>query len=153
VIPPSAFPELPAAVVQKLTERGCQIPQLQRRKRHNVIHGAFLKPGQTDWAVLCTTKNLTELLVFPNGSPEQPMVIASSRHGFFKWAISPMPARDFPPEWRSKDQPLQLDHDAIGSFVEFGDPEASCFYCYSAEGKTLYFDNGKWIEISRTIVN
>src|ERR1700677_2421506 len=75
-LPPSAYPELPSAVVDELERRACQIPQIQRHKRSNVIQGEFIKPGQSDWAVLCTTKQDTVLLVFENGSERQPMEIA-----------------------------------------------------------------------------
>jgi len=153
VIPPSAFPDLPAAIVQKLTARGCQIPQVQRRKRNNVIQGSFIKPWQTDWAILCTTKKVTELLLFPNGSSDQILTIASFRNGFAKWEISPMAAHDFPKEWLPKEGSLQLDHDGISSFAEFGYQEDGCLYCYSADGKVLYFDHGQWTEVSGVIVN
>jgi hypothetical protein len=153
LLPPSAFSDLPAAVVQELTGRGCQIPQLQRGKRNNVIQGAFLKAGQTDWAVLCTTKKITELIVFSNGSSDQAMTIASFSNGFAKWAISPMAAHDFPQEWLPKDGSLQLDHDGISSFAEFGYRQDGCLYCYSANGKVLYFVQGKWTEVSGVIVN
>ena len=152
-LPPSAFPELPPAVLQALQTRGCRIPQIQRRKSNNVIQGSFIKSGQTDWAVLCTTKKLTELLVFENGSADQVVVIASFSKEFAKWSISPMAARDFPQEWLPKDQSLQLDHDGIGSFAEFGYRQDGCLYCYSADGNVLYFDHGQWIKVSGVIVN
>jgi hypothetical protein len=136
-----------------LQTRGCQIPQIQRRKRNNVIQGSFLKSGQTDWAVLCTTKKLTELLVFENGSADQVVVIASFSNGFTAWSISRMSAHDFPQEWLPKDGSLRLDHDGISSFAEFGYREDGCLYCYSAEGKVLYFNQGRWSEVSRVIVN
>ena len=153
LLPPSAFPDLPLGIVQKLQERGCQIPQIQRRKRYNAIQGSFIKSGQADWAVLCTTKKVTELLVFPNGSSDQVMMIASFHNGFSKWAISPMAARDFPKEWLPKDGSSPLDHDAISSFAEFGERQDGCLYCYSADGKVLYFDQGQWSEVSGVIVN
>ena len=54
-LPPSAFPQLPANLVQDLQRRGCTIPQAHHKKQpHNVIKGEFAKPGQTDWAVLCS---------------------------------------------------------------------------------------------------
>ena len=130
LLPPSAFPELPPAVIQTLQARGCQIPQIQRRKRDNVIRGEFLKSGQTDWAVLCTTKKLTELLVLENGSADQVVVIASFSNGFAKWTIGPIAAHDFPKEWLLKDGSLPLDHDGISSFAEFGYRVDGCLYCY-----------------------
>jgi len=110
-----------------------------------------LKSGQTDWAVLCTTKKLTELLVFENGLSEQVMMVSSSRNGFYSWAIDTIPTREVP---RFKDKkPFEVDHDGLFSVIEFGDPDAGCFYCYSAEGKTLYDDHGQWVELSGYIAN
>jgi hypothetical protein len=103
--------------------------------------------------VLCATKRITELLVFENGSADRVVAIASFSHGFAKWAISPMAAHDFPKEWLPKDGSLRLDHDGISSFAEFGYREDSCLYCYSAEGKVLYFNQGRWSEVSGVIVN
>jgi len=66
---PSAFPELPAGIRAELNRRGCTIPQVSEiAERHNVIKGEFMKPGQTDWAVLCSVNRVSSILVFWNGS-------------------------------------------------------------------------------------
>ena len=68
---PDAFPELPAGLVTDLMRRGCTIPQVPLReagKLQNVIRGEFAKPGQTDWAVLCSVKRVSSILVYWNGS-------------------------------------------------------------------------------------
>ena len=66
---PAAFPELPGNVILELNRRGCQIPQsLPSTKRSNVIQGQFTKPGQTDWAVLCSVDSVSSILVFRAGS-------------------------------------------------------------------------------------
>jgi len=58
-LPPRAFPELPGNVVRELQRRSCTIPQTAFTKNpHNVIKGEFARPGQTDWAVLCSVKRL-----------------------------------------------------------------------------------------------
>ena len=151
LLPPSAFPELPPAVMQSLQARGCQIPQIQRRKRNNVIQGSFLKSGQTDWAILCTTKTTTELLVFRDGLADLVMTIVSSRNGFYRWSISAIAASEIPRLKNGK--PFEIDHDGLFSVIESGDPDAGCLYCYSAEGKTLYDDHGQWVELSGYIAN
>jgi len=76
-LPPSAFPELPANVVQDLQRRGCTIPQeaFSKVNPNNVIKGEFAKPGQIDWAVLCSVKGVSTILVFWNGSEENPAAI------------------------------------------------------------------------------
>lgn len=53
--PTHGFPELPNNLVVELKRRGCTIPQPYRQA--NVIRGEFAKPGQTDSAVLCSTKD------------------------------------------------------------------------------------------------
>jgi hypothetical protein len=62
-VPPTSFPELPRNVVRELERRGCTIPQdALTKKPHNVIKGAFAKPGQVDWAVLCSIKGVWTIL-------------------------------------------------------------------------------------------
>jgi hypothetical protein len=74
---PAAFPELPGKVVRALERRGCTIPQgAFTKRRHNVIKGEFAKPGQTDWAVLCSVNGVSTILVFWNGSENNPAAIA-----------------------------------------------------------------------------
>jgi hypothetical protein len=76
-LPPTAFPELPGGVIHELERRGCTIPQEAFSKgRNNVIRGQFAKPGQTDWAVLCSVKGVSAILVFWNGSRKDPAEIA-----------------------------------------------------------------------------
>ena len=66
---PTAFPDLPENLEAARQRRGCTIPQVPMIDgRHNVIRGEFLKPGQTDWAVLCSVGRVSSILVFWNGS-------------------------------------------------------------------------------------
>ncbi|MCH7501625.1 MAG: hypothetical protein IH886_16770 [Nitrospinae bacterium] len=73
---PSAFPELPKPMLKDLNQRGCSIPQPvitgttlpPDYETSNVISGEFQKPGQTDWAVLCSVEGRSTILVFWNGS-------------------------------------------------------------------------------------
>ena len=68
-LPATAFPELPANVVRELQRRTCTVPQSYPvTKRSNVISGQFAKPGQTDWAVMCSAKGASSILVFWNGT-------------------------------------------------------------------------------------
>jgi hypothetical protein len=72
-LPPNAFPQLPANLVQDLQRRGCTIPQEHFKKEpHNVIWGEFAKPGQTDWAVLCSINRVSSILVYWNASEKNP---------------------------------------------------------------------------------
>lgn len=75
-LPPSAFPQLPEAIQRDLGDRGGLIPQPVLTgstlppdyEGRNVISGEFRKPGQTDWAVLCSTDSRSAILVFWNAS-------------------------------------------------------------------------------------
>jgi len=74
---PAAIPGLPANLVKELERRGCTIPQEARTKKsNNVIKGQFAKPGQTDWAALCSVNGVSIILVFWKGSEKNPAAIA-----------------------------------------------------------------------------
>ena len=87
---PAAFPELPGNVVRELQRRGCTIPQTAYSKKpHNVIRGEFARPGQIDWAVLCSVKGVSSILVFWNGSRIDLAEIAPLEDRIFLQGISP----------------------------------------------------------------
>lgn len=75
---PTAFAELPKSLVVELQRRGCTIPQPYTNRKANVIRGQFLKPGQTDWAVLCSKPESTSLLLFCNGSATNSTAVAKN---------------------------------------------------------------------------
>jgi hypothetical protein len=71
---PAAFRELPTAVRQELESRGCRIPQLGPAfgsDRSNVISGHFARPGQRDWAVLCSRGDSSQVLLFWGGQADR----------------------------------------------------------------------------------
>jgi hypothetical protein len=77
---PAAFVELPKNVVIELQRRGCTIPQVPMVDgRHNVIKGEFAKPGQLDWAVLCSVERVSSILVFWDGSELEPAEIEKTK--------------------------------------------------------------------------
>ncbi len=78
-LPPTAFPQLPPDIVRSLQKRGCLIPQVwSDRRSHNVISGEFMKKGQKDWAVLCSRKDISSILVFWGGNAYSVSEIARS---------------------------------------------------------------------------
>jgi len=89
-LPPTAFPQLPRNVIGELQHRGCTVPQgTFTKKPHNVIRGEFAKPGQTDWAVLCSVKGVSTILVFWNGSGNRPGALAPTEDRNFLQGITP----------------------------------------------------------------
>ena len=68
---PSSFNQLPKTVRQELERRNCTIPQVWNgHQPGNVIYGEFLKKGQKDWAVLCSVRLKSSILVLPAASPQ-----------------------------------------------------------------------------------
>jgi hypothetical protein len=85
---PTAFPELPNRISRKLVRLGCTIPQAKElATRHNVIKGNFGKSRQTDWAVLCSRKRISSILVFWGGSAESFAEIAKISDDVFLQTI------------------------------------------------------------------
>ena len=77
---PSAFPGLPNNLRTALQSRGCLIPQVPPAKQpHNVIKGECAKPGQTDWAILCSVGGVSSIVIFWNGSEANPAQIAEAK--------------------------------------------------------------------------
>ena len=64
-LPPSAFKEMPPEFQKMLQRRGCLVPQsIASEEPHNVIRGEFARPGQMDWAALCSRKGSSAIVVF-----------------------------------------------------------------------------------------
>ena|ERR1051326_3183044 len=83
-LPPAAIHQLPTNLVKELQRRQCTIPQETYTKRsNNVIKGEFAKLGQTDWAVLCSVKGVSAILVFWNGSEKSPASLAPMEDRIF----------------------------------------------------------------------
>ena len=101
----------------------CQIPQIQRHKRINVIQSDFIQPGQTDWAVVCKTKAETRLLVFSHGAQQQPMEVVKVRNGLYADVSITAASRQAMADYLTKTQtkpgqpPPQLEHDGISYWL------------------------------------
>ena len=149
-LPPSAFHDLPASVAHELQRRGCTIPQDSfTKKPHNVIHGEFAKPGQTDWVALCSINRVSTILVFWNGSPKNPAMIAPMEDRNFLQGISATEigySRELSAAGKEfilrhyraygGPTPPPIDHQGIDdAFME----KASV---------TWYFYDGKWMKLS-----
>src|SRR5689334_12337792 len=56
-LPLNAFPQLPEAIANELSDRDCLIPQTYEAHRpENVVHASLERPGSQDWAVLCSAQ-------------------------------------------------------------------------------------------------
>ena len=130
-LPINAFPDLPPAVQDVLTRRGCLIPQTyEAHGPENVVHASLERRGSSDWAVLCSTNGTVSLLVFFASSPGEPMTLASaleterlhahlaSNRLGFDWAIDPAsPERVHEAQLGMRQPPPRLDHDALADSI------------------------------------
>jgi hypothetical protein len=148
-LPPTAFPELPGNVVTELQRRGCTIPQeVFTEKRNNVIHGEFAKPGQTDWAVLCSVNGVSSILVFWGGTAKDPAQLAAHEDRIYLQGIDEhrigfgrslsVVGRAFIVDHYQAyggQKPPAIDHQGLNdAFIE----KASVVH---------YFFRGKWLEL------
>lgn len=149
-LPPKAFLELPSAVARELERRGCRVPQEAfTKKPHNVVRGEFARPGQTDWAVLCSRDGASTILVFWNGSGTAPAEIAKAEDRNYLQGISSSligfsrgiraVGREFIMRHYQAyggPAPPPVEHQGIDdAFIE----KASV---------THYFHNGKWLQLT-----
>jgi hypothetical protein len=75
---PRDFRQLPSAVRKNLEKRGCTVPQYPGGTApHNVINGSFIAKGSRDWAVLCSIKGVSRILVYRGGSAKRVDSLAS----------------------------------------------------------------------------
>lgn len=145
-LPPSSFPELPAAIAQQLTQRGCLIPQTyEAHGPENVIHASLERTDSSDWAMLCSSRGEVSLLVFFASAPQRPTVLAAAQettrlqpHGAsatlgFNWGIdAASPKTVHEAQAGLGHRPPAPDHDALADSV--------------VEGRTAYrfFAKGRW---------
>ncbi len=78
---PHEHPDLPAHIAAWLNERGYVIPQDIPQEYWdeyfpiNAITGEFITKGQTDWAVYCTNRKTTAIIIFKDGKVESPEIM------------------------------------------------------------------------------
>lgn len=147
-LPVNAFPQLPPAVQDALTRRGCLIPQTyEAHQPENVIHASLERPGSSDWAVLCSVNGNVSLLVFFSSRNGDPMVLATApeterlqSHGAspvlgFNWAVDPASPQDVhEAQLPMKRPPPRLDHDALADSII---DQKTVYHFYSKNAWTL----------------
>ena len=147
---PREFRQLPAAVRRSLDARGCTIPQYPGgNAAHNVINGSFIANGSRDWAVLCSIKGVSRILVYRGGSTKRVDSLAVRSDGVYMQAdangvmqysrkidiATPKHIAD-QAKANGGPKPPPLDHQGIDDgFMD----KASTI---------LYFHRGKWRELA-----
>lgn len=68
-LPPAAFLTLPVMIRRDLEVRRCLVPQLwDGGAPGNVVHGAFTAAKATEWAVLCSVRDTSQILIYRVGT-------------------------------------------------------------------------------------
>jgi hypothetical protein len=118
-------------------------------RRHNVIRGQFAKPGQSDWAVLCSVDGISSILVFWNGAAKNPAVLSTGKdidrlQGWvgdtivYSCALSPQ-GKDYILEHYKAyggPKPPPVDHQGIDDAF------------YGKASVVRYFYKGQWLELT-----
>ncbi len=147
-LPVSSFPQLPTAVQDVLTRRGCVIPQTyEAHQPENVVNASLERPGSSDWAVLCSVNGTVSLLVFFSSHSFDPVVLATSpeterlqSHGAgnvlgFNWAIDPAsPQQIHEAQMGMRHLPPRVDHDALADSII---DQRTVYHFYSNHAWTL----------------
>ena len=137
---PTAFSELPKTLIAELQRRGCTIPQPHTDRRANVIRGQFAQPGQTDWAVLCSARGFSSILVFWNASGRNPVEVGKwpepDSTVIYDHFIKPVDRKFIMDHYRAYGgtKPPPIDHQGI----ESGGEQASV---------VLYYYRSKWLKL------
>jgi hypothetical protein len=126
-----SFPRLPAAVRRDLARRECLVPQpYDAHKPTNVAHGAFTAPKVSEWAILCSAHDTSQILIYRvSGSADARAIDSLERAADLAWMqrisdtqwgfsrlLGTLPL-DRIRTWRRDDDgrsiPRPIDHDAI----------------------------------------
>lgn len=87
---PSSFPTLPAEVQGDLRARGCTIPQVGTDLvPHNAVRGHFRSAATFDWAVLCSVRGVSTIIVYWGGRPDEYSLLARSYDADWLQMIGP----------------------------------------------------------------
>jgi len=147
-LPVNSFPQVPPAVQDALTRRGCLIPQsYDAHQPENVVHASLENRASSDWAVLCSANGTVSLLVFFSNGNGNPMVLATAPeterlqlHGSsnvlgFNWAIDRVsPEAVHEAQLGMRHLPPRPDHDALADSVI---DQRTIYHFYSNKAWTL----------------
>jgi hypothetical protein len=146
---PSSFNQLPKNVMQELERRNCTIPQHYAwHQPDNVISGEFLKKGQKDWAVLCSVRLKSSILVLPSSAPQNAFKLAededlNSLEGIgdgkigYSRAIGPVGDAFIQEHYKNYDGPKPPPIDHLG--IEDGTESGSVVH---------YYYQNKWLQLA-----
>jgi hypothetical protein len=73
---PASFPKMPIGIRRDLERRRCSVPQPSDAPvPTNVVHGAFTAAKVSEWAILCSVRDTSQILIYR--APATRVAIAS----------------------------------------------------------------------------
>lgn len=146
---PKAFSQLPKQITRDLEKRRCTIPQSYiEDKKHNVIQGEFKQKGKKDWAVLCSQKSVSSILIYWNGSIRNVSRISPGEDSAYLQTIGEEKI-GFSRIIAVSDAKYIYDH-----YKSYGGPKPpkithkGIIDAYAEKASTvLYLHRGKWLEL------
>jgi hypothetical protein len=154
-LPPSAFPGLPVPVIAELDRRRCRIPQFAGPATlNNVIRGEFVRPGQIDWAVLCSVNGTSSILVFWNGSAENPAETEPLPDDVFLWTEDGIQGSPFGRSLLTVGPEYILAHNCIANEPCLSTVPSPLNHqgiddgIFDKASSIHYFHNGKWLKLA-----
>src|SRR5262249_8311023 len=149
-LPPRAFRQLPTAIVETLEARKCLIPQIWFNKTpHNVIRGSFTDAKQNEWAVLCSRKGTSSILVFRADSAKLVAETAAAKDEAFQQDVDGRGTLGYSRAISAVGKDYILKH-----YEAYGGPKPPSITHHGiddafAEKASVvrYFYRGKWLEL------
>jgi hypothetical protein len=146
---PVSFTQAPTRVIEALENLRCLVPQSAGDTMpHNVIKGSFSKPGQTDWAALCSRAHASTIVIIwgaPSSCPSEMetredrtfLVKGTDGKIRFERTIQPISAKRIKALYDryGGDTPPPLNHEGISDV-------------FNREGVVRYCYEGKWRELT-----
>ena len=147
---PTIFRQLPTAVVERLEARRCLIPQVSYDKTpHNVIRGSFTGANRDEWAVLCSRRGTSSIMVFRADSAEPVAEIAAAKDEDFLQGVDERGTLGFSRAISAVGEDYIFEH-----YKAYGGPEPPSITHQGIDDAFVekasvirYFHRGKWIEL------
>jgi hypothetical protein len=149
-LPPRAFRQLPAAIVESLEARKCLIPQYPYIKTpHNVIRGSFTGAKLNEWAALCSRRGSSSILVFQADPAKLVAEIAAARDETYLQDVDGSGTLGYSRVISAVGKDYILEH-----YKWYGGPEPPPITHHGINdaytekaSKVRYFYRGKWLEL------
>jgi hypothetical protein len=145
---PADFKQLPSVFRSQLERQGCTIPQdYWAKDKVNVISGFFAKPGQRDWAALCSVGGKSRIVVYwggpascgvalPETSDDSYRQSGGNGQSLYSRRIIATSARQIRKHARDHSSlPVKVDHQGIEDI--FLEKASVVFYCHEGRWQQL----------------